>query len=580
MQVSGSRRGRQPGRRNWFAARVRFAVSAVLVASATGVAVTSFASQSVARADTLRNASDNSVTGWYPNEPGLTPSAVKSADFGQLFDTGLNGAIYAQPLVSQGTVLTVTQNDYVYGLNATSGAVMWTNYYGPPADPLTHNNCADIGGSMGITGTPVIDPATDVAYFVVATDGGPGGDTEFFMDAVNVETHAAPANWPVGGVPIEGSADDDAGTIFDGNVETQRPGLVLVNGVVYAAFGSQCDIGNWTGWLVGVSEASASITTMWATETGVHAPDGGGGGAGIWQSGSAPVVNAQGDIFVSTGNGNDPASPEPGSDDAVVNYGEAVIELSASGGKLHPVDFFIAQDANTLNAEDGDLGSGGPMALPASMGSPEEPNVLLVIGKEGILYALNMDHLGGYQQGPVENGAPSGSDAVPSEVGPFGGVWAKPTVWPGDGGYVYVPTAGTPIDAAGGGALLAFQREVSASGAVWFQLVGSTANSSNTFAFGSGTPIVTSNGTTSGSSVLWITHIDEGASTAELEAYDPIPQNPGPDGTLTQLWSYPIGTASVFSQPTANDKPDLRRNARRRSHGFRTSSDVDTGTKW
>jgi uncharacterized repeat protein (TIGR02543 family) len=487
--------------------------------------------------------SDSNETGWYPNEPQLAPSAVTSGDFGELFNTQLTGQIYAQPLISQPTVLAVTEDDNAYGLNSSTGAIEWQDNFGPQADPLAQTYCGDIGSSMGITGTPVIDPATGTAYFVAATSSGPGGATQYFMEAVNVQTGAKPAGWPAGGVAIQGSADADPGTVFDGQWESQRPGLVLVNGVVYAAFSAQCDLGNWTGWLVGVSEASASITTMWATETGVDAPNGGGGGAGIWQSGSAPVVDSQGNIYVATGNGN-LASPGSGLNTTPHNFGEAVVELSANGGHLHVIDWFSPSDAPSLNSQDGDLGSGGPVALPASMGTPQEPNVMLEVGKEGILYGLNMNALGGYQQGP------GGSDAVPSESGPYGGVWSRPTVWPGDGGYVYVPTTGTVSFGTNGGALNVFQRMVSASGAVRFQLVGSTTNSSNTFSFGSGAPIVTSNGTVSGSSLLWIIHDNESSgSGAQLQAYNPIPQNPGPNGTLQEVWHASIGNSTKFSEP-------------------------------
>jgi hypothetical protein len=283
---------------------------------------------------------------------------------------------------------------------------------------------------------------------------------------------------------------------------------------------------------------------MWSSETGVVNPPPLHPGGGIWQSGSAPVVDAQGNIYVATGNGDIPSSPKSGTDTSVHNFGEAVVELSTSSGTLHPVNFFIPSDAKTLNVVDGDLGSGGPVALPASMGTPQEPHVLLDVGKEGIIYALNMNALGGYQHGPL------GSDAVPSETGPYGGVWSKPTVWPGDGGYVYIPTAATVGFQMNAGSLNVFQRMVSASGAVYFQRVGATTNSGNTFSFGSGKPIVTSNGTTSGSSLLWIIHDGNLSGTgAQLQAYNPIPQNPGPNGTLQDVWNSPTFTSSKFSEP-------------------------------
>jgi len=536
-----SRSRRRPG------VRMKIAAGALVALSAFGVTITSPMSDTSASANTLQEGANNLQTSWYPNEPLLTPSAVTGGSFGELFDTQLTGRIYAQPLISQPTVLAVTEADDAYGLNAKSGTITWQRSFGTPADPLLQNSCGDLGAAMGITGTPVIDPATGTAYFVAATNGGPGGASEFFMDAVNVQTGATPANWPAGGVPIQGSADNDPGTVFIGQHEFQRPGLVLVNGVVYAAFGSQCDYGTWEGWLIGVSESSATITTMWSSETGVVNPPAYHPGGGIWQSGSAPIVDSHGNIYVATGNGDVPSSPTSGTDTSVHNFGEAVVKLSTTGGTLKPVDFFIPSDASFLNSEDGDVGSGGPVALPASMGTPQEPNVLLQVGKEGIIYALNMNALGGYQQGP------SGSDNVPSEIGPYGGVWSKPAVWPGNGGYVYMPTAAyipsgqvAPI-----GSLNVFKRIVSASGIVSFQFVAATTNSGNWFNFGSGKPIVTSNGTAPGSSLLWIIHDNNGTSGtgAELQAYNPVPQNPGPHGTLEDVWNSPSFTTSVYSEP-------------------------------
>jgi hypothetical protein len=96
---------------------------------------------------------------------------------------------------------------------------------------------------------------------------------------------------------------------------------------VYAAFGSQRDYDNWEGWLIGVSESTVTITTMWSTEEDVSVTGSDQPGAGIWQSGSPPVVDSNGDIFVATGNGDIPSSPEPGTDTSNTTYGEAVIEL-------------------------------------------------------------------------------------------------------------------------------------------------------------------------------------------------------------------------------------------------------------
>jgi hypothetical protein len=515
-------------------------VSAIVAVSAAAVPITSIITATTAKANTLQMSSDNSSTGWYPNEPLLSPANVTSGDFGEIFDTQLNGQVYAQPLVSQPTVLAVTENDYAYGLNSTTGAIEWQDNFGPEADPLLTIGCGDVGSSLGITGTPVIDPSTGTAYFVAAKDSGAGGATQWFMEAVNVQTGAPAPGWPTNGVQIQGSADNNSGTVFNGNYQTQRPGLVLVNGVVYAAFGSQCDYGNWEGWLVGVSETSGDITTMWSSEECGSSVCQGEPGAGIWQSGSPPIVDSQGDIFVATGNGDVPAGPLAGTDASADLYGEAVVELSTSGGILHPIDFFIAADAPSLNNQDGDLGSGGPVALPASMGTSAEPNVILEDGKQGIMYVLNQNNLGGYEQGAGD------TDNVPAEVNSSGGVWSKPAVWPGDGGYVYVPTAGTAGFMTNGGSLDVFQRTVTTDNDVSFQLAGATANTGNTFGYGSGTPLVTSDGTTSGSALVWIIHAaGPSGQDSQLEAFNPIPVN----NSLDEVWSSSTFTSTVFSEP-------------------------------
>jgi hypothetical protein len=527
--------------------RSRLAVSALVAVAVAALAILPLDSLA-AKASTLQMSSDNSVSSWYPNEPALSPSDVSDGDFGQLFDTQLNGQVYAQPLIDQPTVLAVTENDYAYGLNATSGAIEWQDNFGPDADPLAQIGCADIGTNLGITGTPVIDPSNNVAYFVAATDGGPSGATEWFMHAVNVATGTTATGWTASGVQIEGHSDGDPSITFNGEYQTQRPGLVLVNGVVYAAFGSQCDYGDWEGWLVGVSETSATITTMWSSEEDVSITGSFQPGAGIWQSGSAPVVDSNGDIFVATGNGFVPGNPEPGTNTSVSTFGEAVIELhtptNEPTGHLQVADWFIPYNAVALNSQDGDLGSGGPVALPASMGSSQEPNVMLEVGKQGELYVLNQTSLGGFEEGP------SGTDDVPAEVNLSGGVWSKPAVWPGNGGYVYVPTAGTAGFATNGGSLDALQRTVNGSGVVSFQLVGQTVNSGDTFGYGSGQPIVTSNGTTSGSAVVWIIHSNNSSGAdSQLEAFNAEPVNPGSSGTMEEIWQSGTFTSTVFSEP-------------------------------
>src|ERR1700689_1562563 len=173
---------RRPFARRHPLGRPRLVVSALVVATGVAVPIASIIATTNARADTLQMSSDDSSTGWYPNEPLLSPANVTGGDFGELFDTQLNGQVYAQPLVSQPTVLAVTENDYAYGLDSTTGAIEWQDSFGPPANPLQQIGCGDVGNSLGITGTPVIDPSTGIAYFVAGEDSGTGGATQWFME--------------------------------------------------------------------------------------------------------------------------------------------------------------------------------------------------------------------------------------------------------------------------------------------------------------------------------------------------------------------------------------------------------------
>ena len=95
----------------------------------SSVLVVPVAEVTIAQANTLQMSSDSSMTGWYMNEPPLSPANVTGGGFGEIFDTKLSGQVYAQPLVSQPTVLAVTQNDCAYGLNSTTGAIEWQDSF-------------------------------------------------------------------------------------------------------------------------------------------------------------------------------------------------------------------------------------------------------------------------------------------------------------------------------------------------------------------------------------------------------------------------------------------------------------------
>ena len=384
---------------------------------------------------------DNYRTGWYPDQTELSPSLVGGGTFGQLFDTPVDGEVYGQPLVDDGQLLVNTENNYAYGLDPVTGAILWTREFGAPV-LATNIGCADLTPTFGVTSTPVVDQSTDVEYLVdneyVSGDSGP---TAYYMHALNLADNGTEE--PGFPVEIQGTASNDPSLTFNPSQELQRPGLLLMNGTVYAAFAAHCDIKPWEGWIAGVTE-TGTLQTMWTTAaTSTDAsPD---SGAGIWMSGGGLVSDGPGQILFATGNGaSNGAGPIPGNTPPP-DLGEAVVRVAVQpDGSLKAVDFFSPYDATTLDQSDLDFGSGSPVALPdAYFGTAAIPHLAVAVGKEGYVYLLNRDNLGGVGEGP------NGTDDVVGRYGPNGGVWSSPAVWPGDGGYIYIPTASGSVSSSG-----------------------------------------------------------------------------------------------------------------------------------
>ncbi len=260
-------------------------------------------------------------------------------------------------------------------------------------------------------------------------------------------------------------------------------------------------------------------------------------------AGSGLVSDAPGQILFATGNGmggGTPTVPAAGNSPPD-DLGESVVRLSVqANGSLQPTDFFTLQNASAAyDSIDADIGSGGLVGLPnPPFGTAAFPDLYVQVGKPGIVCLFDGSSLGGYEQGP------GGGDQVVQEIGPYGGVWSKPAVWGGDGGWVYIPTADTSLSADGSyGYLRAYQYGVDGSGRPTLTLA---ASSSDRFGFSSSAPVVTSYGTATGSALLWIVWNPDGTGYgAALRAYDVLPVN----GALVQRFSAPVGQGSKFNPP-------------------------------
>lgn len=358
-----------------------------------------------AQVNVLTYHNDNARTGQDTNETILTLANVNSNTFGKLFLQSVDGQVYAQPLyaanvaiTNRGThnvVIVATEHDSVYAFDAdnnTGGnaAPLWqTNFLNPAAGittvPSGDTGSGNISPEIGITGTPVIDTTTGTIYVEVKTKEVAGGNTAYVhrLHALDLGSGAEKFGGPViiqPTVPGTGDGNDGAGHVpFNGLRQLSRPGLLLLNGVVYISYASHGDFGPYHGWFLGFNAHTLQPQGVFNTT-----PNGGLGG--IWQGGDAPATDTAGNIYFITGNGT--------FNSAITNYGDSFLRLSVSGTNVNLADYFTPHDQQNMADNDLDLGSGGLVSLPDSVGSMAHPHLLVGGGKEGIIYLIDRDNMG------------------------------------------------------------------------------------------------------------------------------------------------------------------------------------------
>jgi len=216
---------------------------------------------------------DNSRAGANLDERILTTANVNVSQFGRLFSLPVDGYVYGQPLYvsqvaisGQGThnvVYIATEHDSVYAYDAdtntgVNSGPLWhvslLNSAGVTTVPYQDTGCGQITPEMGITSTPVIDPQSGVIYVVAMTKETAGGST-FYVHRMHALDIRSGAEMPGSPVVIQASypGTGEGGTklVFNPKNYKQRPGLLLLNGVVYTAWSSHCDGGAYHGWLIG-----------------------------------------------------------------------------------------------------------------------------------------------------------------------------------------------------------------------------------------------------------------------------------------------------------------------------------------
>jgi hypothetical protein len=262
----------------------------------------------------------------------------------------------------------------------------------------------------------VIDPRSGVLYVVSKT--GEGGGYAQRLHALDITTGAEMPDSPaLVSASVAGTGAGSSGGVvsFEALKHNQRSGLMLLNGVVYVAWASHGDNDPYHGWLLGYDAHTLNLVSTFN-----DSPN--GQRAGIWQSGGAPAADSAGNIYLMTGNGTFDA------DSGGLDYGDSFLKLSTAAG-LSVSDYFAPYDQSSLNQSDKDLGSGSPIVLP----DQPSPYQHLVVGggKEGVLYVLSRDDMGGFNS--IDNGQIV--ESVPSDGH---GIFCSLTMWQG---YLYVVSA-------------------------------------------------------------------------------------------------------------------------------------------
>jgi hypothetical protein len=472
---------------------------------------------------------NNANLGYNVNETILTPANVNVNTFGKLFTSHVDGQVYAQPLYVSNAMITTgsqpemhnvvyvaTQHDSLFALDADNGKLLWQDSFikpdaGVTTIPSTDIQSLDINPEIGITSTPVIDPARNTLYLVASTKevvdganhyvdrlhaidlgngmetlGGPTTIADTIYDGVNYTYVSGPSVAGTGAGSVNGRIT--LNVVRQG----QRSGLILSKGSIYIAFASHNDNPPFHGWILGYSEQHLRLNGVFNTT-----PNGFGGGT--WMGGGRIATDLLGNFYFNTGNGTFDTTLNSAGFPSQGNFGTSTIKLAidrtttpsqpgVNGWGFKVVDYFTPFNQAALSIRDLDLGSGGVILLPDSVGSTAHPHQLITAGKEGRIYLIDRDNMGHFN---------ASGDKVVQEALVTTGSYNSPAYL---NGTFYYADLNAPA--------LAFSIRNGAFNPV------PTSKSADTFTYPGSTPSISSNGMVD--RIVWL--LDRASN--QLRAYD------------------------------------------------------------
>jgi hypothetical protein len=518
----------------------------VTVTNSLGSVTSSAAKLTVAPAslDVTTYHNDVARTGQYLSETTLTPSNVNTNTFGLLRTLSVDGRVDAQPLylsnvtiggAAHNVVYVVTENDSAYAFDPDSGAQLWqTSMIG--SGETYGSSPGTCSAQLGIMATPVIDRTAgpNGAIYLVAMTKNPSSNTYYQrIHALDITTGAELASLGspktiTAKYPGRGAGSSGGYVVFDPAQYKERAALLLLNGVIYTTWASHCDVEPYTGWVIGFSEKTLELATVFN-----YIPNGSQGSN--WASGAGPAADRFGNIYFLSANGtfdtdtNEDKFPSKG------DFGNAFLKLQPSGPAMTVLDYFTMHNTVEESAADEDFGSGGALILPDVVDANNNLRHLAVgMGKDGILYVLDRDSMGKFN--------PVNDDVYQAllDAAPLGGLYGALAYY---NGVVYLGGVGQALEAY----------------PVINAKLGPVSSTSNvTFSPPGTTPSISANGSTNGIvwAVLFIGGGSNGTSLAYLYAFPVTPNGLGPEiYDSSQASARDLFYTNVYIVPTvANGK--------------------------
>jgi hypothetical protein len=445
---------------------------------------------------------DNLRTGQNLNETTLTPANVNQAKFGKLGELMVDGKVDGQPLYlsqvaipgvgTKNVLYVVTEHGSVFAFDAdnvsgTSAKPLWQISTQLPGEgPSDNRSCSQVAPEIGITSTPVID-RTRGAIYVVAVSKNASGNYLHRLHALDITSGKELFGGPMtitAAVAGNGAGSVNGTVTFDPAQYNERPGLLELNGTIFTTWGSHCDIGAYTSWIM-----AFSADTLKQTYVLNLVPNGSDGGT--WMSGAAPAADAAGNIYFIIGNGTFDTALTTSGFPSQGNCGNCYVKVSSTK-PLTLLDYFTPLNTVAESNVDQDLGSGGPLLLPdVTDASGKTRHLAVGSGKDAMIYVLDRDDMGKFSS--TQNKI---YQQISGQLG--GGEFGKPSYF---NGFVYY---GAVNDAVKAFPITAGKLATSPS-----------SKTSVVFAYPGATPAISANAANNG--ILWVV---ENGGTAVLHAYD------------------------------------------------------------